>query len=80
MADMDSAAKALCENITGAQFAFVQSDEISILLTDFTTPQTEAWFSGSVQKLASISASLATAHFNLARHKRADTNEQTQTK
>ena len=71
MEDMDTAALALCENITGAQLAFVQSDEISVLLTDFGSPQTEAWFNGSVQKLASLSASLATAHFNAARTRRA---------
>lgn len=68
---MDGAARALCENIEGAQFAFVQSDEISVLLTDFASPQTEAWFDGSVQKMVSISASLATAHFNRARGQRA---------
>ena len=61
MEDMDTAALALCENIEGTQLAFVQSDEISILLTDFGSPQAEAWFNGSVQKLASLSASFATA-------------------
>ncbi len=75
MADMDAAARALCENITGAQLAFVQSDEISILLTDFAAMQTESWFDGNVQKLASISASVATAHFNQARMRRAAETE-----
>ncbi len=70
MEDMDTTALALCENIEGAQLAFVQSDEISVLLTDSKSTQTEAWFDGSVQKLASLSASLATAHFNLARMRR----------
>ncbi len=70
MDDMDTAALALCVSIEGAQFAFVQSDEISVLLTDFGSPQTQAWFDGSVQKLASVSASLATAHFNAARARR----------
>jgi len=62
--DMDETAKYLCENIQGAKFAFVQSDEISILLTDFDKLQTTSWFDGSVQKITSISASLATAKFN----------------
>jgi len=62
--DMDETAKYLCENIQGAKFAFVQSDEISILLTDFDKLRTSAWFDGSVQKITSISASLATAKFN----------------
>jgi tRNA(His) 5'-end guanylyltransferase len=35
MSDLDETAKFLCEEIQGARFAYVQSDEISILLTDF---------------------------------------------
>ena len=70
MEDMDAAALALCENMTGAKLAFVQSDEISVLLTDFEATHTQAWFDGSVQKLASLSASLATAHFARARLRR----------
>jgi tRNA(His) guanylyltransferase len=33
MADMDATAIALCEEMQGARLAFVQSDEISVLLT-----------------------------------------------
>ena len=62
--DMDETAKYLCENIQGTKFAFVQSDEISILFTDFDKLQTSAWFDGNIQKITSISASLATAKFN----------------
>jgi len=64
MEDMDKTAAYLCENIQGAKFAFVQSDEISILLTDFDNLQTDAWFNGNIQKMTSVSASLATAKFN----------------
>ncbi|BDI31456.1 hypothetical protein CCAX7_35070 [Capsulimonas corticalis] len=70
MEDMDQTALALCKGIEGAQFAYVQSDEISVLLTDFGQLQTQAWFDGNVQKLASISASMAAAHFNAARWRR----------
>jgi tRNA(His) guanylyltransferase len=70
MADMDATAAALCERIEGAKLAFVQSDEISLLLTDFATAQTEAWFDGNLQKICSVSASIATAHFNEARRAR----------
>lgn len=68
MADMDAAALALCQNIEGARLAFVQSDEISLLMTDFAgdASQTEAWFDGNLQKICSLSAALATAHFNRA--------------
>lgn len=62
--DMDETACYMCKNIQGAKFAFVQSDEISILLTDFDGLTTDAWFDGNIQKMASISASLATAKFN----------------
>ncbi len=70
MADMDSAALALCRNIENARLAFVQSDEISVLMTDFATPQSEAWFDGNLQKICSLSAAIATAHFNAARSAR----------
>jgi tRNA(His) 5'-end guanylyltransferase len=62
---MDQTAIALCKNIQGCRFAYVQSDEISLLLTDFSTIDTDAWFDGQVQKMTSVSASIATAHFNL---------------
>ena len=62
--DMDETACYMCKNIQGAKFAFVQSDEISILLTDFDGLTTDAWFDGNIQKITSISASLATAKFN----------------
>lgn len=65
--DMDTTAQYLCKNIQGAKFAFVQSDEISILLTDFEAIGTDAWFDGNIQKMASISASMATAKFNQLR-------------
>lgn len=61
---MDQTAQKLCESIQGAKMAYVQSDEISILITDFETMQTDMWFDGNVQKITSISASIATAAFN----------------
>jgi len=64
MGDMDETACYLCKNIQGAKFAYVQSDEISILLTDFEGLTTDAWFDGNIQKIVSISSSLATAKFN----------------
>jgi tRNA(His) 5'-end guanylyltransferase len=70
MEDMDKTATALCAEIAGSAFAFIQSDEISLLLTDFDSPGTEAWFDGNLQKIVSISASIATAAFNRARLER----------
>ncbi len=61
---MDMTAKFLCSEISGAQMAYVQSDEINILITDFDKVDTQQWFGGVVQKMASVSASMATAYFN----------------
>lgn len=68
--DMNNTAIHLCKNIQGAKFAYVQSDEISILVTDFEQIETDAWFDGNIQKIVSVSASLAASKFNLLRLKR----------
>lgn len=64
MEAMDDVAGALCQDMSGAVLAFTQSDEVSVLLTDFASPGTQPWFGGVVQKMASISAATATAAFN----------------
>lgn len=64
IADMDAVAEAVCAEISGSVFAYTQSDEISILVTDFASIQTQPWFDGVVAKLLSVSASLATAVLN----------------
>ena len=65
--DMDATACYLCKNIQSSKFAFVQSDEISILMTDFDAIGTDAWFDGNIQKIVSVAAGLATAEFNRLR-------------
>lgn len=62
--DLDNAVIKIINQIQGAKFAYIQSDEISILLTDFEKPTTDAWFDGNLQKICSVSASLMTAEFN----------------
>lgn len=64
MDDMTATAVYLCQQVQGCRMAYTQSDEISLVLTDFESPQTQAWFDGNVQKMVSISAALATAKFN----------------
>ena len=71
--DMDNAIIALCKEVQGVQFAYTQSDEISLLLTDFATPGTCAWFDGNIQKMVSVSASIMTAEFNTIRRNRLTT-------
>ena len=56
--------KFLGENIMGAKLIYHQSDEISILITNYDTIQTDSWFSNNLQKMASVSASMAAAKFN----------------
>ena len=61
---MQETAKYLCENIQGCQLAYTQSDEISLLLIDYQRFETSAWFDYEIQKMVSISASMATMVFN----------------
>lgn len=68
--DMDSAIVAMMPKIQGVILAYTQSDEISLLLTDFGTPQTSAWFDGNIQKMASVSSSVITGEFNRFRARR----------
>lgn len=64
MKTMQETMKYCCENIEGCVFGYTQSDEISLLLVDYKRFNTNAWFDYRVQKVASISASLATLEFN----------------
>ena len=54
----------LCQNIQGCVFGYTQSDEITLLLIDYQTFETDAWFDYEVQKICSIAASMATMAFN----------------
>lgn len=62
---MNLTAIKLCEQIQGAQIAYIQSDEISILLHDYKTLQTEAWFDYSQSKVESVSAAIASVEFTI---------------
>ena len=61
---MNATMKYLCENIQGCKLGYTQSDEITLLLTDYDTLTTDAWFDYNVQKICSVSASMATMAFN----------------
>jgi tRNA(His) guanylyltransferase len=65
---MMQTAKELCENIQNCVFAYTQSDEISLLLRDWDKLTTDQWFDGTVQKIASVSAAMATSYFAHAWH------------
>ena len=64
MKSMQKTMKYLCKNIQGCVFGYTQSDEITLILVDYQTLTTDAWFDYEVQKLCSVSASMATMAFN----------------
>ena len=61
---MQETMKYLCENIQGCVLGYTQSDEITLILVDYKNFNTAAWFDYEVQKMCSISASMATMAFN----------------
>lgn len=61
---MDTAAAALAKQMMGCKLAYGQSDEYSFLFTDLEKDESEMWFAGNIQKIASVSASIFTAVFN----------------
>ena len=63
---MQDTMKYLCENIQGCVLGYTQSDEISLVLTDYAELTTDAWFGNNLQKMCSVSASMATLVFNKA--------------
>ena len=63
---MQKTMKYMCENIQGCVIGYTQSDEITFILVDYENLETSAWFDYEVQKVASISASMATIGFRNA--------------
>lgn len=61
---MNQTMKYLCENIQGCVFGYTQSDEITLILIDYKTGYTQSWFNYNVQKICSVTASMATMIFN----------------
>ena len=60
---MVEAATETCNRIQGFKCAYVQSDEVSILVTDYDTIETCAWFDYNKSKMETIAASMMTAFF-----------------
>lgn len=61
---MVRAAQRCVSEMQGCQFAYIQSDEASFLLTDYATFQTSGWFDYCQNKIESVTASIYTAEFN----------------
>ena len=64
MKTMQDTMKYLCENIQGCVLGYCQSDEITLVLTDYADIGTCAWFDYNVQKICSVVSSMATLEFN----------------
>lgn len=60
---MNETAIKLCQTIQGCQIAYVQSDEISLLVTNYADVDTQSWFDNNLQKMVSISAAVASVTF-----------------
>lgn len=65
---MNETAKYLCENIQGCQLGYVQSDEISLLITNYQDINTQSWYDNNLQKIVSISAAFASVTFTQNSH------------
>ena len=60
---IDRTAQVLCGEVSGTVLAYTQSDEISLILEPGGIT-TQPWFNGEIQKIVSVTASLAAAVFN----------------
>ena len=69
MTCMDVTTQELCKQVEGTQLAFIQSDEISLLLRNDMTFTTQGWFDNNIQKMVSVSAAIAAITFSKALHK-----------
>lgn len=61
---MNQTAKYLCENVMTCKFAYVQSDEITLVLSDVNGENADTFFGYRLCKLQSILASMASSKFN----------------
>lgn len=66
MKAMHKTLKQLCENVGNCVFGYTQSDEITLVLIDYRTFDSYPWYGNRIEKICSISASMATRFFNKA--------------
>ena len=61
---MEYVAYKLKEKIDNVRFIYSQSDELNLLLVDWTKDNTQSWFQYRIQKVVSTSSALASVLFN----------------
>lgn len=54
----------LCTDVEGAIFAYQHNDEIVIVARNDQTNETNPWYDNKLQKICSVTSSIATMHFN----------------
>jgi tRNA(His) 5'-end guanylyltransferase len=68
---MHFASLEVMKEVQGSKCAYIQSDEISILIIDYEKFNTDAWFDYNIQKMVSISSSVCSVSFTEKFGKRA---------
>lgn len=61
---MNYVCRKLVEEVQGCKIAYTQSDEISLLITDWEKINTDSYFDYRIQKMASVLSATATMYFN----------------
>jgi tRNA(His) 5'-end guanylyltransferase len=61
---MFESAKEVAKQIQGCKALYAQSDEVTFVLTDDATLESQQWFSGRQNKIESVTAAMMTAYFN----------------
>lgn len=54
----------LCSEVEGCLFAYQHNDEIVLVLRNDQNPDTTPWYDNKLQKICSVTASIASLHFN----------------
>jgi len=61
---MFESAKEVAKQMQGCKALYAQSDEVTFVLTDDTTLDSQQWFGGRQNKIESVTAAMMTAYFN----------------
>lgn len=61
---MFESAKEVAKQIQGCKALYAQSDEVTFVLTDYSTLEAQQWFGGRQNKIESVTAAMMTAYFN----------------
>jgi len=60
---MNETAIYVCKNVQGCKLGYVQSDEVSLLITNYDKLETDCYFDNNIQKIVSVISAMASSHF-----------------